>query len=87
MRHRNGASEVIPNKDSGLVEVRRTLDTNRTRTGTVINITDIWRPIDIVPNFGAACPEDWGFENAVEQASSFFVNIYCDKETYQCTSF
>lgn len=86
-KHRDGTAEVIANKNSGLVEVRRAYDADGTRLGTIINITDIWRPIVVVPNFGPACPDDWTHETAVEEARTLFINVFCDKETYQCTSF
>lgn len=59
----------------------RSLQEERVRG--VIPLTDIWRPIQLVPAFGEACPEDWDCNNAVEEAEEYFVNSFWDKETYQ----
>lgn len=66
-----------------MFEVVRHLRSNGERFGEVIPITDIWRPVDLIPQFGNKCPEDWTCYTAVEEATAFLVNSFWDKETYQ----
>ncbi len=49
----------------------------------VINLTDIWRPVDVVPAFGRSCPVAWTADNAVERAKEFYVNPFYDKTVYR----
>ena len=73
----------IPDRSTGLYKVSRLLNGDGTRSGLVINLTDIWRPIDVVPEFGEKCPLDWTTDNAVEYAKSFVINHFYDKNTYK----
>ena len=53
------------------------------RKGEIIKLTDIWRPVQLVPKFGHKCPAEWTCDTAVEEAERFLVNCFLDKETYQ----
>lgn len=56
---------------------------NGTRKGLVVKLTDIWRPVELVPVFGRECPAAWTTENAIELAQEFYVNPFSEKEAYQ----
>ncbi len=71
-----------PNESSSLYKVTRVLNEDRSRRGIVINLTDIWRAVDVVPAFGRSCPETWTTDNAVELAKEFYVNPFYDKNMY-----
>lgn len=75
---------VFVDKDSRLARVERVLDADGSRTGVIIQLTDIWRPIDLVPNFGETCPLEWNTDNACEVAQEYSVNTFHDKQTYVC---
>lgn len=49
----------------------------------VVQLEDIWRPVELIPRFKGNCPENWTDENAVELAEELYVNSFSDKETYQ----
>ena len=61
----------------------RKIGFDKEREGGIIKLTDIWRPIQLVPVFGKSCPKHWDFNNSVELAQEFFVNSFWEKETYQ----
>lgn len=67
---RGGSIEVLSNTNSGLVKVKRALNCSSRCLclGVVVKITDFWRPVDVVPNFGSLCDKDWTAETAVELA-------------------
>ncbi len=78
-----GAEPIhIRDESSGLYKVSRLLDEDGSRRGIVINLTDIWRPVDVVPAFGKICPVSWSTDNAVERAKEFYVNHFHDKSSY-----
>ena len=56
---------------------------NHRRLGHVILLTDIWRPIELIPVFGQECNKQWTSQSAVEEAEEFYVNNFADKEVYQ----
>lgn len=66
-----------------MYEVVRSLRGDQTRKGEIIELTEIWRPVQLIPKFGLMCPPEWTCDTAVEEAKSFFVNCFLDKETYQ----
>lgn len=67
---------------SRLYKATRQLDHDGSRRGIVINLTDIWRHIDVVPAYGEECPENWTTDNAVELAKEFYINPFYEKEAY-----
>ncbi len=72
-----------PIESSGLYKVTRVLGEDRLRRGIVVNLTDIWRAVDVVPAFGRSCPDNWTTDNAVELAKDFYVNPFYDKIVYR----
>ncbi len=66
----------IRDESSGLYKVSRLLNEDGSRRGIVINLTDIWRAVDVVPAFGQSCPVSWSTDNAVERAKEFYVNPF-----------
>lgn len=49
----------------------------------VAKLTDIWRPVELIPCFGKQCPVDWTADNAVELSEDFYLNVFSDKDVYQ----
>lgn len=68
-----------------MFQVVRSLRSNpsKDRKGDIVELTDIWRPVQLIPKFGTICPKEWTADNAVELADTFLVNCFLDKETYQ----
>lgn len=79
-----GAVGCYVNPNSKLIRVERVLERDGSRAGMIVNLTDIWRPVDLVPNFGEACPPEWTTDSSVEMANEFFINSFHDKQTYIC---
>lgn len=71
-----------PERDVNMFRVVRCIH-NGKRKGLVVKLTDLWRPVELVPVFGKECPASWTTENAVELAQEFYVNSFSEKETYQ----
>ena len=78
----SGAIEQIHDEDIKMFRVVRCKRKDR-RVGYVIPLTDIWRPIELIPAFGEECNSRWTSHSAVEEAKEFFVNCFSDKEVYQ----
>lgn len=55
------------------------------RQGLIVKLTDIWRPVELIPIFGRRCPAEWTAGSAVELAGEFYVNPFSEKEAYQST--
>lgn len=72
----------VAEDDIELYRVVRDLDQNGVQKGKVIEISAIWRPIQLVPVFGHQCPLHWTANTAVELATQFYVNSFMDKPTY-----
>ncbi len=70
--------------NSGVIRVERVFDPDGSRVGLVVSLTDIWRPVDLVPDYGEACPPHWTSGSASDFATQFFVNSFYDKQTYIC---
>lgn len=79
----NGSRAHAPVDNLEMYKVVRSLRADGSRRGLIIRLTDIWRPVEVVPCFGKACPADWTAYNSVELAKEFFVNSFSDKETFQ----
>ncbi len=73
----------VPEKFSGLYKVRPIVDKRGSRFGVVINITDIWRPVDLVPAFDKRCPANWSADTAVNRAENLYVNTFFDKAIHR----
>lgn len=73
----------VPDAASGLYKVRPITAENGKRLGVVINITEIWRPVDVVPSFGMKCPLGWTKDSSVELAENLYVNTYFDKSIHR----
>ncbi len=72
-----------PDDDAQMFRFCRDLNADKSRKARLIRLTDIWRPIELVPVFGKRCPSNWSSSNAVELAEEFYANSFTDKETYQ----
>ena len=60
--------------DIQLYRVVRVLRSDRTRKGLIVALTDIWRPVELVPVFGSKCNVAWNCDNAVENSKEFYLN-------------
>lgn len=78
----NGKSKQIHDRDLKMYRVQRDLDEDGTRKGFVVNVTDIWRPIDLIPLIGDRCPAHWTSSTSIDLASEFVVNRFFDKGTF-----
>lgn len=83
VKQRDGTKSHVTDDHIEMFRVVRSYNRNNKREGRIIRLTDIWRPIELIPSFGKACPRNWNSENAVECAKEFYVNCFVDKESYQ----
>lgn len=79
----DGTRAHVPDDDIEMFRVTRSLQHNGNRKGLIIKLTDIWRPVELVPRFGTRCPSRWTASDAVELAEHFYVNCFSDKDAYQ----
>ena len=79
----DGSKAHVPDDDIEMFRVVRSLHSDGKRKGLIIRLTDIWRPVELIPRFGKKCPVGWTSSNAVELADHFYVNCFSDKEAYQ----
>ena len=71
-----------PDPDTQLYRLVRVLRSDRTRKGLIVPLTDIWRPVELIPRFGRKCNTDWTCDTAVELSKEFYLNCFADKPTY-----
>ncbi|KLO05267.1 hypothetical protein SCHPADRAFT_839614 [Schizopora paradoxa] len=79
----DGSYDHVPDDNIEMFRLVRDLNQDHSRRGLIIPLKDIWRPIDVIPKFGEACPEEWTSLNSVELADEFYVNSFADKQTFQ----
>lgn len=78
----NGKIRQLKEKYIYMYRVRRSLDANGARKGFIINVTDIWRPVDLIPVFGETCSLDWTSSTSIDLAEEFLVNRFFDKTSF-----
>ena len=76
----NANGEVDP--DIQLYRLVRVLRGDRTRKGLIVPLTDIWRPVELIPRFGEEVSEDWTCDTAVELSNELYLNCFADMPTY-----
>lgn len=76
----NAKGKVDP--DTQFYRLVHDLRSDRTRKGLVIPLTDIWRPVELIPKFDERCNRDWNCDNAVECSKEFYLNCFADKPTF-----
>lgn len=79
----DGSKAHVPDDNIEMFRVTRSLHRNGERKSLIIKLTDIWRPVELIPRFGRKCPASWTSSDAVELAEQFYVNCFSDKEAYQ----
>lgn len=79
----NGEKNHVPDDIIEMFRVIRKVSRDGERIGGIIRLTDIWRPIQLIPVFGKKCDDRWDSNSAVELSKEFYVNCFWDKETYQ----
>ena len=75
-------SKGMTDPDINMYSLARTYRSNNTRKGRVFPLDHIWRPVELIPNFGKECSKDWTCDTAAELAKEFFLNCFADKATY-----
>ena len=76
----NAKGKVDP--DIQLYRLVRDLRSDRTRKGLIVPLTDIWRPVELIPRFGEKVSKDWTCDTAVELSKELYLNCFADKPTY-----
>lgn len=56
----------------------------KVRMNAIIPITDVWRPIQLIPKFPkTGCPNNWTADNSMDLCDTFYLNLFDTKQTYQ----
>ena len=76
------SAKGAPDPDTQLYRLVRVLRNDRTRKGLIIPLTDIWRPVELIPRFGRKCNTGWTCDTAVELSKEYYLNCFADKPTY-----
>ena len=64
---------------SGIIDlcrVKQAFQSDNSRKGLIIPLLHIWRPVQLIPDFGRVCNPKWTCDSAVELASTFVVDNY-----------
>ena len=83
-QQQDGSKAHVPDDCIEMFRVIRSLHSDGKRKGVIVRLTDVWRPVELIPRFGTKCPAGWTSSNAVELADQFYINCFSDKEAYQC---
>ncbi|KLO05486.1 hypothetical protein SCHPADRAFT_946867 [Schizopora paradoxa] len=81
-REGGDGDQYILDPDIKMFRIRRDVDIQGHRKGLIINLTDVWRQVAVVPCFGARCPKNWDTHTALEYAQEFILNSHDDKEMF-----
>ena len=76
----NAKGEVDP--DIQMYRVVRDLRSDRMRKGLIVALTDIWRPVELIPVFGKKCNTNWSCDTAIEQSKEFYLNSFEDRPSF-----
>ena len=68
--------------DVNMFSFVRTFRSNNTRTGVVVPLNQVWRPVELILKFKGECDKSWTCDSAVELAREFYLNCFSDKPTY-----
>ena len=79
----DGSRAFVTDDNVEMFRVVREKERNGARRWRVIELSEIWRPIELIPLFYKKCPSSWTSSNSLELAEEFYVNCFSDKETYQ----
>ncbi|OSD08399.1 hypothetical protein PYCCODRAFT_1482768 [Trametes coccinea BRFM310] len=78
--HSGGAN---PHPDHRLYKVSRSLHHgSRLATASVIPVEQIERTCHLLPDFGPVAPRDWTSSNVLEEARTFLLNTFMDRNMY-----
>ena len=53
------------------------------RKGVFVSLAAIWRPVQLLPDFGMECPANWNAGNTLELSRHFLLNVYDTRHTFQ----
>ena len=75
-------SKGMADADVNMFSFVRTFRSNNTRTGLIVPLNQVWRPVELIPKFKGECDKTWTCDSAVESAREFYLNCFSDKPTY-----
>ena len=75
-------SKGMTDADVNMFSFVRTFRSNNTRRGLVVSLSQVWRPVELIPKFKGECDKTWTCDSAVEPAREFYLNCFSDKSTY-----
>ena len=82
-KQKDGSRAHVPDDGIEMFQVMRVYNSKKQRKGSIIPLSDIWRPIELIPKFGKRCPMNWTFNTSVELSEKFYVNCFGTRQTYQ----
>lgn len=75
-------SKGMPDRDTNMYSFVRTFRSDNTRKGLIFPLTRLWRPVELIPNFGEECDKSWTCDTAVELTKELILNPYFDDATF-----
>lgn len=75
-------AKAMVDPDIQMYRVVRDLRSDRTRKGLIVALSDIWRPVELIPRFGEKCNIEWNCNSAVELSKEFYLNCFMDGPSY-----
>ncbi|KAG6843092.1 hypothetical protein H0H87_007871, partial [Tephrocybe sp. NHM501043] len=79
-RDQNGL--LLEEEDVDMYRLKRHRRTNKTPVGGIIGLTDVARPVEIIPVFGEKCDPRLTSENSLDIWEDYYLNNFSDKEVY-----
>ena len=75
-------SSAAPDPKHRMLRVSRSLQTDGTRSASIIPLDSIICSVHLIPRFGPVIPQGWSCFTVLEQCQTFYLNPFTDRDTF-----
>lgn len=73
----------LPEANIDMYKVQRAHRADGTRIAEIMDLSQLWRPVELIPFMGESCDKTWTCETSTELAEELWVNCFHGKEDFQ----
>lgn len=75
----------VPDEGIEMYRMKRAYRADGSRLAEIVELPELWRPVELIANYGEACDIRWTKDTSTELADELWVNCFHNKESYQST--